>query len=438
MDAWKSACAPLPRTIGRKPDGVRVLQTMIAFSGNAPPQLAVTRRLVERGHDVRVLGHRAARERIERTGAGFVEFRRSVPNMDLSTRATDSLRDWEAHTRFGAGVRVIKNGLLPFIVNTSRDCAELLKDWPTDVVVFDWMLSGAAIAAEGAGVPAVMLVHCPFPLPLDGVPPLYTGLQPHDGRLGATRDRFLNGLATRVLGRALSPALNQARAERRLPPLNNWTAQLLGVEAICVMTAPELDFSSRGKLPANVHYVGPAFEHDAREWSSPWPQTNRDPLIVLSFSTSYMNQQALAQRALDAVAGLPVRALLTAGPALDLQSLRLPANARAVAYVPHRAVLPHAALVVTHCGWQTVNAALADGIPLICIPDGRDQPDNAARVLASGAGIRVRKNASPVKLGRLVIQALNDPALKRAAENMADALAADGAVDVAKRIEHLG
>ena len=42
---------------------VRVFQTLIAFSGNAPPQLAVTRELVERGHEVRVLAHRATHGR---------------------------------------------------------------------------------------------------------------------------------------------------------------------------------------------------------------------------------------------------------------------------------------------------------------------------------------------------------------------------------------
>jgi MGT family glycosyltransferase len=410
---------------------------MMAFGGNAPPQLAVTRRLVGRGHEVRVLAHRAARERIEAAGAEFVAFRRSVPDMDLTTRETDTLRDWEARTRFGAGMRVLKNGLLPFVLNTSRDCAELLDGWPADVVVMDWMLTGAAVAAEGAGIPAVALVHCPYPMPLDGVPPLYSGLRPTGRRLGAVRDRLLNGIATRVLASGL-PMLNKARSEQRLAPLDDWAAQLLGVQAICVMTAPELDFSSRAVPAANVHYVGPGFEPYPREWSSPWPEANRDPLIVLSFSTSYMDQQALAQRALDAAAGLSVRALLTSGPALDAQALRVPANARVAAYVPHRAVFPHAALVVTHAGWQTVNAALADGVPLVCVPDGRDQPDNAARVVACGAGVRVHKNASPDKLRRVIARALTDAKLKRCAEKMADALAADGAVEVVERVEQLG
>jgi UDP:flavonoid glycosyltransferase YjiC (YdhE family) len=80
---------------------VRVFQTLIAFSGNAPPQLAVTRELVERGHEVRVLAHRATRERVERTGAEFVEFRRTFPDMDITRRETDTLRDWEPRTPVG-------------------------------------------------------------------------------------------------------------------------------------------------------------------------------------------------------------------------------------------------------------------------------------------------------------------------------------------------
>ena len=164
---------------------------------------------------------------------------------------------------------------------------------------------------------------------LPRAPPLFSGLRPLDGRLGAARDHLLNRFATRLLASGL-PALNKARSERQLDPLEDWAAQLLGVQAICVLTAPELDFCSRGALPANVHYVGPAFEPYPTDWTSPWPETNSDPLVLLSFSTSYMNQQALAQRALDAVAGMPVGALLTTGPALADERLRLPANARAV------------------------------------------------------------------------------------------------------------
>jgi UDP:flavonoid glycosyltransferase YjiC (YdhE family) len=416
---------------------MRIFQTLLAFSGNAPPQLALTRRLVADGHEVRVLAHRAARERVRDTGALFMEYRRALPDMDMARPERDPLRDWEARTRLGAGQRVRKNVLVGLLLDSSRECAELLARRPADAVVLDWMLPGAAVAAQAAGVPAVALVHCPYPLPLVGVPPLGSGLGPMRGPFGAARDHLARRLYRRVFAAGL-PVLNQARAELGLTPLGDWDAQLLGVEAICVMSAPELDFSSRARLPPNVHYVGPAFEPFTGEWKSPWPASNQDPLVVVSFSTSYMNQRAAVQRVLRAVVGLPVRVLLTTGPALDSASLRLAANTRAVAYMPHRLVLPHAALMITHAGRQTVNAALADGVPLLCMPGGRDQPDNAVRVVRAGAGVRLREGASPRKLRAAILAALADPALKRGAEAMATALArSDGADAIAKRIEHL-
>jgi hypothetical protein len=74
------------------------------------------------------------------------------------------------------------------------------------------LLVGAAVAAEATGLPAVALVHCPYPLPAEGVPPLFSGLAPVNGPLGIVRDRTLNAVAKRLLARGL-PVLNKARAE---------------------------------------------------------------------------------------------------------------------------------------------------------------------------------------------------------------------------------
>lgn len=178
---------------------MRVFQTLIAFSGNAPPQLTVTRELVKRGHEVRVLAHRATRERVQATGAEFVEFRRTFPDMDITRRETDTLRDWKPRTPVGYLRALLKNALFAFVEDVALDCVELLEDWPAEVVVFDWMLIGAAIAAERIGLPAVTLVHCPYTLPVDGAPPMTgLGLRPMPGRVGDLRDRALAGVVRRL------------------------------------------------------------------------------------------------------------------------------------------------------------------------------------------------------------------------------------------------
>ena len=253
---------------------MRVFQTLLAFSGSAPPQLALTRELVERGHEVRVVAHSAARARLERTGAEFVAIRDWLPDLDITHPETDPIRDWEARTPLGAAKRMRDAPIAPLRAAT-RENVELLDEWSADVIVFDWQFIAAPIAAERAGIPAVALVHCPYPFPARGAPPLFSGQKPLGGPLGAARDGLLNAVTRRFTAAGL-PMLNEVRSEHGLAPLKEWNDQILGVRAIYVMTAPELDFSSKAQLPANVHYVGPAFEPFEKEWESPWPSDNTD------------------------------------------------------------------------------------------------------------------------------------------------------------------
>jgi UDP:flavonoid glycosyltransferase YjiC (YdhE family) len=420
---------------------MRVLMAFFCEGGNAPPQLAVLRRLVERGHDVRALVHDKARAPVEDRGARFVPFTDTMPGMDLTRPETDPVRDWEPRTALGKGIR-FRDAIAGSLAPNAREVTRLLErfgaeGWVPDVIVLDMLLLGTIAAAQRAGIPTAALCHCPYPLPVPGAPPLGTGLRPGRGPLGRARD----ALARRVISRFMAPmigSLNQARAELGLKPLTRYEDGLQGADAILVMTAPELDFASRGRLPARVRYTGPPMEPAAATWTSPWPDHDTDPLVLISFSTTYMRQEALAARALQAVAGLPVRALLTTGPALNLAGLRVPDNARIVPFAPHAAVLSDAALTVTHCGWGTTTASLAAGVPMVCIPDSRDQPDNAARVVEAGAGLRLRRSASSTRIRAAITTALGDQSLKAGAQRMALALnRSDGANEVVDGIEQL-
>ena len=128
------------------------------------------------------------------------------------------MRDWEARTAIGAAARLRDRGIVGPLPDMAGECAELLAAWPADVMVFDWLFVGAAVAAEAAGVPSVALIHCPYPLPVKGVPPLFSGLGLKVGRLGAIRDGAFNGLTRRFSAKGL-PVLNRVRAEHGLDPL---------------------------------------------------------------------------------------------------------------------------------------------------------------------------------------------------------------------------
>ena len=105
--------------------------------------------------------------------------------------------------------------------------------------------------------------------------------------------------------------------------------------------------------------------------------------MLLSLSTTYMQQEDLLQRLVDALGQVDCHALVTTGPGLRSRPLaRVPSNVHVVESVPHGAVLPHVDLVITHGGHGTVIRALAGGVPVMVVPISRDQPDNAARVRA--------------------------------------------------------
>ena len=65
--------------------------------GNVPPQLAVARRLVSRGHQVLVLAPRVLEERIAAAGCQFVAYQRA-PEHESASPDRDLIKDWAART----------------------------------------------------------------------------------------------------------------------------------------------------------------------------------------------------------------------------------------------------------------------------------------------------------------------------------------------------
>ena len=93
---------------------------------------------------------------------------------------------------------------------------------------------------------------------------------------------------------------------------------------------------------------------------------------------------------------------------------------------------------MTHAGLGTVHAALAHGLPLVCLPLGRDQPDNAARVAWHGAGLRLSPNSRPSDIRAAVETVLSDPQLSASARRLSTAIAEERPAEkAAKALERV-
>ena len=197
------------------------------------------------------------------------------------------------------------------------------------------------------------------------------------------------------------------------------------------------------------------FAHPRTEISSPlppgwWPADRHGPLVYLSFGSVTAGEHlpffpALYRAAIDALAPLPVRVLLTVGEDRDLTELGpIAPNVHVERWVAQDALLPHVAVAVNHGGYGSTLGALRHGVPLVVVPlFSGDQFVNATAVARAGAGLALDDDAAgrgalellaPATLGRLgdaVGRLLADAAYRDAAAGIAAEMGALPPVDAA-------
>jgi MGT family glycosyltransferase len=399
------------------------LAALVDGGGTVPPELSAVRQLVERGHDVTVLAEDSMEHEVMATGATFLRWA-TAPNRADRSEENDPYRDWEVKSPMKLFERLLDTQFMGPAARYVADVQHAVAERRPDVVLCSQFAFGAMVAAEAARIPFVVLMPNVYLLPAEGMPPLGMGFKPAKGAAGRLRDRVVGGFTMRVWDKKGLPRLNALRADLGLEPVEHFWDQVHQARRELVMTSPDFDFPA--KLPAPARYVGPVL--DDPTWVEPWsPPPGSDPLVLVALSSTFQDQGATIQRIIDGLAALPVRVVVTAGPALDPATLHARANVSIVASAPHSEVLKHAALVINHGGHGTVIRALAAGVPMVVMSHGRDQAENATRVTTRGAGIAVKKGAKPAKIAAAVRTILDDPSYRTNAERLGEAIRRDAA-----------
>lgn len=124
---------------------------------------------------------------------------------------------------------------------------------------------------------------------------------------------------------------------------------------------------------------------------------------------------------------------------MDASKLPRAPNVEVREWVRHAEVLPRASLMVSHAGHGSVMTALGFGVPLLCMPLGRDQMFIAERVQAIGVGRRLPADSDTLVIAEAIDDLLHQPRYKEAAGEAAKAIAAvgDGAVNAAGELERM-
>lgn len=366
------------------------LSVLPLAGGNVSPTLLIARELESRGHRVRILGHAGVAPELERAGLDGGRF-----------EAFERARPWNPRVA-DPGVRSMLAWLpLASDRGIGRDLEAAIARHRPDALLVDCMVPGALDAARRSGIPSAMLLHT---------------------LLGYWEAQWS----------ARSPMGLWLRATGTLPLMHDRMPQTL-----VLATDPELDPLGAGRIPrGRIAQVGPVIPPAAAPLA-----TDGDRHVLVSFSTiAYPGQLDVITRVIHALADLGVRAVVTAGPAVDPAALPSAPGIEVRAFGDHGELLRSARLLIGHGGHGTSMRALAAGVPVLVVPMTRHADHHlvAAAIERSGLGGRVEKDAPLGELQAAIRRVLDDPITAERARRAGERLRANaGARHAADVLEHL-
>jgi MGT family glycosyltransferase len=386
-------------------------------TGHLNPLTALARRLQKRGHSVVVFGIADVEARVKSAGIDFCLIGQSdYPPGTLQEldRRSGELKGLEA-LRFTLE-RVKNTARMVF-----RDGPEAVRRANVEALLVDEADMGSNVA-EYLGLPFLSLALIP-PMVWDNrFPPICFGWAAGQGWWS----RLRNEMARRMLARVAAPMLvvvNRQRTAWGLKPMKRLSETLSTLAQIAQLPeALEFEIDPR---PSLIHYTGPFVDAGQRPTVDfEWNRLDSRPLVYATLGTLQNRSLEIFRIIADACAGLHVQLAISLGGGLERERLgALSGDPLVVSYAPQLEIVKRAAVVITHAGLNTVLESLAEGVPLVCIPLGNDQPGVASRVAARGAGVVVpprRLNAE--RLRSAVRAVLEDESYRCAARKVQAAI----------------
>lgn len=384
---------------------MHVILATMGTDGDVFPHLGLGAALRARGHRVTLAAPETFRARAESHDIEFcalvsvVEVDRMLADPDL----WHPLRSGMMMARWGG----------PMIPRQYEALAALASQ-PGSVLVANPGVLAARLVQEKLGVPTASLLLQPGLLPSSTAPPQMPGGLTIPAWLPHPLRRFY-WLAVDAAGYALvAPSLNRARTGLGLSPVRRVFRWWLSPDLVIGLfpdwyAAPQPDWPPQLRLAGFGRFDGAPRElpDDVRKFCEEGP-----PPIAFTLGTGMAHAAGFFRTAVAACDALGARGLLlTKYP--DVIPTPLPARVRHCAFAPFRQLLPLCAAVVHHGGVGTTAAALEAGCPQLVLPLAWDQPDNAARVAALGAGLALgqrRRSSRHMSraLARLMAQEFGD------------------------------
>ncbi len=402
--------------------------------GDLHPCIGLALELQRRGHKVTIATTEFYRAKIERLGLGFKPLR---PDFDPTDGETISKCQ---DIRRGPEI-LIRELALPDLNDSYTDLLAAASD--ADLMLSGELLYAAPLVAEKLSLSwaSIILSPCSFfsahdPSLMVNVPALY-----RLRKAGWLLNRVILNLGALTTNHWWRPIRELRRAEGLGPARNPLISDKFSPHLVLALFSRAFAEAQRD-WPSSTLQPGFVF-HDRDNRAYPQSEKLLEflaagelPVVFTQGSTAVHDAGSFFEVSAAAAKQIGVRALLIgAKPSHMFEHPDL----FAIPYASYSEVFPRASVIVHQGGSGTTGQAMRAGRPMLFVPYGWDQPDNAARVERTGAAFSVSKEHYNVETAaRMLNRLLSHSSYARNAAGLARQVAQEnGTRDACNAIEDL-
>jgi len=182
------------------------------------------------------------------------------------------------------------------------------------------------------------------------------------------------------------------------------------------------------QMPLN--YVGCLVGERASNRSAfPWHLLDLNkPLVYVSLGTIHNNIDYVYAQIIQALREMDVQFIVARGKwQKPEQEVEVLSNGIVVSYAPQLEILKRCRVFINHAGINSVMESLSYAVPLVLLPVSNDQPGMAARAVAAGVAVALRKQQWRKKdIKKAVEQVMSSPSYYQKAKLIATEITALG------------
>jgi rhamnosyltransferase subunit B len=388
--------------VNQSPCPKNIVIATIGSLGDLHPCLALGRELLNRGHRVTIATTPYYRSKVEDVGMSFRSMRPDWNPTDARLiRSCEDLR---------RGLEVLyRQMLLPELEHTYRDLITVAED--ADLLIAGELVYAAPLVAEKSGLPWVSLILSPFSF-FSCIDPSLTVNLPvlfHLRRAGPAVYKAALGLcklATRHWSNPVRGLRRKERLRRECDPVfeDKFSPHLV-LALFSKWFAPKQRDWPQQTLQPGFLCQGDPSDVEAFKGLNEFLSAGTPLLVFTQGSAAVHNPRDFYEISVKVAKRLRLRALLIGTSVAWEKDSN---DVLALPYVPYSRVFPKASVIIHQGGSGTTGEALRAGRPMLIVPYGWDQPDNAYRIERLGAGLHLPRSRYTVETATVAVRRLLD------------------------------